>query len=107
METKQSADPIERVVEELKDLGGMEPAFFAAKFKGQGALSQAYRDLLATRIRQSRLLRPFERASMPPTQQSSSGGNSLCDNKLMALEAKALAALKIIRDAVKGVSPQH
>jgi hypothetical protein len=60
------AEPAEILVNELKDLGGMEPAIFAARFKGQGLVSQAYRDLLAARMRQSRLFRRFHRRIQHP-----------------------------------------
>lgn len=76
-----TTDPMEILAEELKPLGGMEPLMLAARFKGSGSVSQAYRDLFAARIKQARMFRRFRRD----------------DNRFAALERKAAASLGTIR----------
>lgn len=74
---------MELLADELKPLGGMEPLMLAARFKGSGRVSQAYRNLFAARIKQARMFRRFRRD----------------DSRFAALEGKALASLSTIREA--------
>jgi hypothetical protein len=100
MDVKHNADPMEILVNELKGLGGMEPVLFASRFKGQGALSQAYRNLLAARTRQSRIFRRFHRReSTSPVRGASGKGDPFYGERYIALERKASDSLIIIRNS--------
>lgn len=91
MTSQQSADPMAILAQELKGLGGMEPAYFASRFKGCGSVSQAYRDLLAARVGQARLFRRLGRGG--------ERGDQAYGDRFAALEAKARDSLDVIRVA--------
>jgi hypothetical protein len=90
---------MEILANELKGRGGMEPLIFASKFKGQGSVSQAYRNLFAARIRQSRLSRRFHRDLTSLIQRLLSERNHSYHARHSALERKALDSLNTIRNS--------
>jgi hypothetical protein len=93
MDTTYEVDPLEILAEEVKPLGGMDAAMFAARFPGKGMVSQAYRNLLAARIRQTRL---YRRRFNPASTRM---GDSFYHDRLAAWDRKAADSLRIIRDS--------
>lgn len=91
MDAEHPIDPMAILVEELKDFGGMEPLVLAARFKGCGSVSKAYRALLAARVRQARLFRRLGRAGLERDQSYG--------DRYAALEGKAKDSLGLIRVA--------
>jgi len=85
-------DPIKTLFSDVKDLGGMDAAMFAARFPGKGTVSQAYRNLLAARIRQTRLFRRYHR-------HSTRVGESFYHDRFSDLDRKAAVSLRIICDS--------
>ena len=81
------------LAEDLKDLGGIQPLLFASRFAGQGPLTQAYRNLFAARIRQSRLFRRALRHLGGMVEDRFYRG------RYSALEAKAADSLQTIQNA--------
>ena len=93
MDPMRTTNSTEILAEELKHHGGMPPLLFASRFAGQGRLSQAYRDLLAARIRQSRLFRRALRHLGGMVEDRFYRG------RYSALEAKAADSLQTIQNA--------
>jgi hypothetical protein len=93
MDMIHEVDPIKILFDDVKELGGMEAALFASKFPGKGIVSQAYRNLLAARFRQSRL---YRRRFNPASTRI---GDSFYHDRFAALDRKAADSLRIIRDS--------